>query len=59
MTITDGEGGESTWMGGGARVVVDGGDTNDGIASSLMEIGVRDIKDVDSIGEYDDFVEEL
>jgi hypothetical protein len=34
-------------------------ETNDGTTSSLMEIGGRDIKDVDFVGVYDDFVEEL
>jgi hypothetical protein len=43
----------------GTRVVVDSRDTNDETTSSLTEIGGRDIKDMDSIGEYDGFVEEL
>jgi hypothetical protein len=46
-------------MGGGARVVVNGGDTNDGTTSSLMEIAGRDIKDVHFVGAYDDFIVEL
>jgi len=35
------------------------GDTHCGVVSSLMEIGERHIKDVDSVGAQDDFVEEL
>ena len=35
------------------------GDTNCGVASSLIELGGRHIKEVDSVGAYDDFVKEL
>jgi hypothetical protein len=36
-----------------------GGDTHCGLASSQTEVGGRDIKEVDSVGTYDDLVEEL
>jgi hypothetical protein len=35
------------------------GDTHCGLASSQLEIGGRHIKEVDSVGAYDDFIEEL